>query len=79
MEYPSRPDIVTSGMGAPPVGFLVHPVNVLVGRRSAATGPLADLLGQPYEKSFGPTEVAEPIGVFILDHFAAYKLRAVLA
>jgi hypothetical protein len=40
---------------------------------------LADLLGQPYEKSFGPTDVAEPIGVFLLDHFAAYKLRAVLA
>ena len=40
---------------------------------------LADLLGQPYEKSFGPTDVAEPIRVFVLDHFAAYKLRAVLA
>ncbi len=39
----------------------------------------ADLFGQPYEKSFGPTDVAEPIFVFVLDHFVAYKLRAVLA
>src|SRR5262245_34415210 len=40
--------------------------------------PLADLLGQPYKKSFGPADVAEPIRVLVLDHFAADELRAVL-
>jgi hypothetical protein len=49
---------------------------LVAGRRDEA---LAHLLGQPYEKSFGPADVAEPIGVFVLYHFAAYKLRAVLA
>ena len=39
---------------------------------------LADLLGQPDEKSFGPPDVAEPIHVFVLDHFAD-ELRAALA
>jgi hypothetical protein len=38
----------------------------------------AEFLGEPYEKSFGPADVAEPIRVFVLDHFAADKLRAVL-
>jgi hypothetical protein len=27
-------------------------------------------LGEPDEKSFGPPDVAEPIHVFVLDHFA---------
>jgi hypothetical protein len=36
-------------------------------------------LGEPDEKSFGSAYVAEPIRVSILDHFAADKLRAVLA
>src|SRR3954464_1579518 len=40
--------------------------------------PLADLLGEPDEKSFGPPDVAEPIHVFVLDHFTD-ELRAVLA
>jgi hypothetical protein len=42
-----------------------------------AVGPLADLLGQADEKSFGPPDVAEPIHVFVLDHFAD-ELRAAL-
>ena len=39
-------------------------------------GPI-DLLGQPDQKSFRPSDVAEPIRVFVLDHLAADKLRAV--
>jgi len=35
-------------------------------------------LGEPDEKSSGPAYVAEPIRVFVLDHFAD-ELRAVLA
>ena len=38
----------------------------------------AEFLGEPDEKSFGPPDVAEPIHVFILDHFAD-ELRAALA
>ena len=38
----------------------------------------AEFLGEPYEKSVGSADVAEPIRVFVLDHFAADKLRAVL-
>ncbi len=30
----------------------------------------AEFLGEPDEKSFGPADVAEPIRVFVLDHFA---------
>jgi hypothetical protein len=55
---------------------------------SAATGcyaplrpygdALAELLGEPDEKSFGAADVAEPIRVFVLDHFAD-ELRAALA
>src|SRR5919109_5459552 len=39
---------------------------------------LADLLGQPDEKSFRPPDVAEPIHVFVLDDFTD-ELRAELA
>jgi hypothetical protein len=39
---------------------------------------LADRLGQSDEKSFGSPDVAEPIHVLVLNHFAD-KLRAVLA
>src|ERR687897_2544559 len=42
------------------------------GRRSA------ELLREPDEKSSGSPDVAEPIRVFVLDHFAADKLRAAL-
>src|SRR5574341_1794243 len=39
---------------------------------------LPELLGEPDEKSFGATDVAKPIHVFVLDHFAD-ELRAALA
>ena len=38
----------------------------------------AEFLGESDEKPFRPTDVAEPIRVFILDYFA-YELRAPLA
>jgi hypothetical protein len=37
----------------------------------------ADLLGQPDENALGASDVAEPIHVFVLDHFVD-ELRAVL-
>jgi hypothetical protein len=46
---------------------------------AARRGRSPEFLGEPDEKSFGPAYVAEPIRVFVLDHFAADKLRAVLA
>jgi hypothetical protein len=39
---------------------------------------LAELLGDPDEKSFGAADVAEPIRVLVLNHFAD-ELRAALA
>src|ERR671934_3037921 len=39
---------------------------------------LAELLGEPDEKSFGSADVAEPIRVLVLHHFAN-ELRAALA
>src|SRR5215218_8948954 len=39
----------------------------------------AEFLGEPDEKALGPADVAEPIRVFVLDHFAADELRAVLS
>jgi hypothetical protein len=38
----------------------------------------ADLLGQPDQNALGASHVAEPIHVFVLDHFVD-ELRAVLA
>ena len=38
----------------------------------------AEFLGEPDEKPLRPADVAEPIRVFIPDHFA-YHLRTVLA
>ena len=38
----------------------------------------AEFLGESDEKPFRPADVAEPIRVFIPDHFA-YELRTVLA
>ena len=43
-----------------------------------AGASLADLLGQPYEKSLGPTDVAEPIGVLVPDHLRAHEPGTVL-
>src|SRR5262249_44511596 len=39
----------------------------------------AEFLGEPDEKAFGPADVAEPIRLFVLDHFGADELRAVFA
>ena len=41
-------------------------------------GASAEFFREPYEKTFGPANVAEPIRVFVLDHFVADELRAVL-
>src|SRR5205814_4169442 len=38
----------------------------------------AEFLGEPDEKSFGPADVAEPIHVFVLDHFTD-ELRTAFA
>ena len=46
--------------------------------REASEKP-AEFFGQPDEKSFRSADVAEPIRVLVLDHFAADKLCAVLA
>ena len=48
------------------------------GMRHRARLALAELFGEPDEKSVGPADVAEPIRVFVLHHFAANKLRAPL-
>src|SRR5207302_3453597 len=46
--------------------------------RSQRVGASAEFFGETYEKPFGTANVAEPIGVFVLDHFIADELRAVL-
>ena len=46
------------------------------GIRSGRLPP--ELLGEPDENSFGAPDVAEPIRVFVLDHFAD-ELRAAFA
>jgi hypothetical protein len=38
---------------------------------------LPELLGEPDEQSFGTADVAEPIRLLVLNHFA-YELRAAL-
>ncbi|MEA2508625.1 MAG: hypothetical protein QOG21_707, partial [Actinomycetota bacterium] len=47
-------------------------------RRSATNQRSAEFLSEPDEKAFRPPDVAEPNRVFVLDHFAADELRAVL-
>jgi hypothetical protein len=50
-----------------------------LGETSSKTARVpADLLGQPDENALGASHVAEPIHVFVLDHFVD-ELRAVLA
>ena len=50
-----------------------------VGVRGGSSGSLLpELLGKPDENSFGAPDVAEPIRVFVLDHFAD-KLSAAFA
>src|SRR5262245_9788075 len=44
----------------------------------ASSGRSAELFGEPDQKSFRPPDVAEPIRVFVLDHFAD-ELCAALA
>src|SRR5947209_1949575 len=59
---------------------LFRPCPRLVQPRSTCNrGDSAEFLGQPDEKSFRSADVAEPIGVLVLDHFAADQLCAVLA
>src|SRR6185295_16321823 len=41
-------------------------------------GLLPELLGEPDENAFGPPDIAKPIHVLILNHFA-YELRAATA
>jgi hypothetical protein len=49
---------------------------VLVGRRSAATGELAELLGQRDDDPLGAANVAEPVAVLVLRHLSN-EFRAV--
>src|SRR6188768_1442674 len=46
--------------------------------RAERVGESADFLGQPDQNALGASDVAEPIHVFVLDHFVD-ELRAVLA
>src|SRR6188472_3207665 len=48
---------------------------VLVGRGSAATGELAELLGQRDDDSLGAADVADPVAVLVLRH-PSHELRA---
>jgi hypothetical protein len=53
---------------------------VLVGRRSAATGELAELLGQRDDDPLGAANVAEPVAVLVLRHLSSHlsnEFRAV--
>ena len=47
-------------------------------REYAPLSWLPELLGEPDKNSFGAPDVAETIGVFVLDYFA-YEFRAALA
>src|SRR5712672_3542781 len=46
--------------------------------RGCSSSFRTELLGEPDEKSFGTADVAEPIRLFVLNHFAD-ELRATLA
>src|SRR5919201_6008429 len=41
--------------------------------------PSAEFLSEPDEKALRPADIAEPIRVFVLDHFACDELRTALA
>src|SRR6266700_697140 len=47
-----------------------HPNQVCTCHMCSSGSLLPELLGKPDEKSFGAPDVAEPIRVFVLDHFA---------
>src|SRR3979409_1682093 len=55
-----------------------HPYQVCTCHMCSSGSLLPELLGKPDEKSFGAPDVAEPILVFVLDHFAD-ELRAAFA
>ena len=55
-----------------------HPYQVCTCHMCSSGSLLPELLGKPDENSFGAPDVAEPIRVFILDHFAD-ELRAAFA
>ena len=61
-----------------------HPPSARLASREARAvlrscgNALAELLSKPDEKSFGAADVAEPVRVLVLNHFAD-ELRAALA
>ena len=55
-----------------------HPYQVCTCHMCSSGSLLPELLGKPDENSFGAPDVAEPIRVFVLDHFAD-ELRAAFA
>ena len=55
-----------------------HPYQVCTCPMCSSGSLLPELLGKPDENSFGAPDVAEPIRVFVLDHFAD-ELRAAFA
>ena len=55
-----------------------HPNQVCTCHMCSSGSLLSELLGKPDENSFGAPDVAEPIRVFVLDHFAD-ELRAAFA
>src|SRR5258706_1397719 len=55
-----------------------HPYQVCTCHMCSSGSLLPELLGKPDEKSFGAPDVAEPILVFVLDHFAD-EFRAAFA
>ena len=55
-----------------------HPYQVCASHMCSSGSLRPELLGKPDEKSFGAPDVAEPIRVFVLDHFAD-ELRTAFA
>jgi len=53
---------------------IANPYQVCAWHMCSLGSLFPELLGKPDENSFGASDVAEPIGVFVLDHFAD-KLR----
>src|SRR6185503_1381721 len=58
--------------------FFTHPYLLCTCPMCSSGSLLPELLGKPEENSFGASDVAEPIRVFVLDHFAD-ELRAAFA
>ena len=53
-----------------------HPYQVCICHICSSGSLLPKLLGEPDENSFGAPDVAEPIRVFVLDHFADERCAA---